>query len=1848
MSNANERFNQATYDNLNSELEKAVKKILVYESTTKTPRYLPTDPLLRQNKIDGYKNDLVKSYNDYVGYGAKTYASLDEASKNSLSKKVADFKLKLLRALVTLDLKTDLPSGFGLINIENIVDKSTVEDDNCQIFFNQSTSSGVQLGLSSSTILNETISENVGTTVENPIDNNRAASSPVIEINPKTPEAQQNTENMALLPVEAILSGVTDFSSQSQPQINQFIANADMMMTLAPSQTAIVLTVIRTRLANATALGDISTKDWDEIKQSIRDKYIRAEIPFEMAQEKLLSIKQGPKEDIESYANRTKKLLEILNASTLNANAAVQVAQRAMNESLAVRKFKQNIASEKVRLMAMNIEHSKLMDAISHAYQKTEELKASNVEKEIANFNNKSSKNVDEKTNGNNSNNNNSNGNNSNNKNSNGKTSNANNSNVKNSHGNKNRGNRPRNNFDPCTHCGKTNHTPDRCFSLNRNSDNSVRTENTASANAINAENVTSQPLQSSSNNSVRLFPFSRAMTAGATPVANEPKKKQVYEKMPEITPKSKIYVQNIVQLENNDVVMLVNISICSRQVKLLVDCGAHASMLKSTCIRGNVLYYPEIRYCLIGINGPERSIKTHGAAFGNILINSIALKQQFQIAGDDIYLNYDGILGMDFLNSYKVKIDIESMRLTSLLPVWHNMYEMQERQKFENENANVETHVFDGMIVYTEKSAENHGSSVSVNEKESINDKKQHKLSSLEAKINRLATVPMNSQTNTFKILPFSVRNFKIETNETVICKAKAFGDGIFCNDTIIDGVHDTISVVNNTDTVFKLSDLNIDFEPIGNYSIYQFVQKKNCDKNSRVTEILSKLDMSHCSEQEKCIIKKLVADYNDIFYLDGDGFSFAKNCEHRIPTTPGINPINTRQYRIPIHQKAIAEEKVEQLLKDGVITPSTSLWNSPLLVVPKKSSTDEKKYRLVIDYKNVNKQTETETFPMPSLDEELGKMKGCKYFSTLDVEAAFHQIKLRESDHEKTAFTLNNRKYEYKRMPFGLKGSPITWQLYLTTILSVLTFSNIMAYMDDILTYSKTIDGHTKSLINIFECLRQNNLKLKTDKTKLFAREVLYLGHVINEDGVRPNPKNVEVIKKFPRPNNVKEIQRFVGMASYFRKYIHQFAGKAKSLHNLCKKNVAFVWSPECDESFESLKIALCSAPVLAFPDYSRKFYISTDASFHSVGGYISNDPPPNDRPIEFFSKTLSMCQQNYSTTHKELLAIVMAIEQFAHYIWGKSFVVHTDHEALTYLFSQNKVGSRLLRWKLMLSEYDFEILYRKGKNNVVSDCLSRIPKAEVKCFHLVKNTAIRAIMNVVTRSRAKENAITDSSKTADKPNVSFYMNEEPSITLDTKKYEKILWLIDDKTNISFKKLQLKIKQKIDFNANTKYELQKINDYFEMIFVSKIGFDISDLQTAVMEFFGECMENNIERIAINIGMTTFKNVFEIKMMLKNIFKNSNISITLFMGSQIEVYDVNDINEILRSYHASILGGHRGFERMKNSIRKFYTWTTMSTDIKNYIENCPVCEKTKVHKHTHTPLQITSVASAPFEKIYIDFVGEINPNSDEGHKHIFSISCDLTKYVIMIPVFDCTALTAARAIVEEVCLVFNFPKIIVSDNGPAFIAELFKQMAVLLKIKHTKTTAYHPSSNGSIERYHRTLGHYIRAYTQKEKSAWHRYLRYFIFSYNNTVHTSTGFSPHMLVFGFDVKIPDSVKNARMDYNYDSYRHELIEKLKDAHERAKAMIQERKAKNKEYHDGRAHKTLNLSRNDLVLKKVEVKKNKFDEPYSGPYRVEKIISDAVTQIKIGRKSVIVHNDKLIKAKADHADAPAALD
>lgn len=411
------------YKDLKKVFDDNVKKILNYET-----RSLPAEKAELEVRVEEYKIDLINSYNDLVSYVDSIYASVDPTSKNRLKESVSNRKLRLLRALLVLSLTTDLPEGFTQIEFENLVQKDALAGgtDNSQIFVNLNSANVNNQNENSPSVASSRRSsvESVSQLNSNPNQDNN--------LNTAATEDTTDTDNMTLS-LSDILNGIPDFSSKNYDDIKHFIAKADLIHALATTQQETVLSVIRAELVTANKLGNVSTSSWADIKKNINDKY-RVSMSFETAQERLLSIKQSPKESLDEFANRVKSLLDALNAASYNANADVQTANQAMNENLAVRKFKQNIFDEKIRIMALSNSHSTLADAIAHATEKKEQLQSSNVTRDLPKTENKGEQN---------------------------------NKNGNNFNGKSNNGNNKKNNGkkrEPCVHCGLDNHTSDRCY----------------------------------------------------------------------------------------------------------------------------------------------------------------------------------------------------------------------------------------------------------------------------------------------------------------------------------------------------------------------------------------------------------------------------------------------------------------------------------------------------------------------------------------------------------------------------------------------------------------------------------------------------------------------------------------------------------------------------------------------------------------------------------------------------------------------------------------------------------------------------------------------------------------------------------------------------------------------------------------------------------------------------------------------------------------------------------------------------------------------------------------------------------------------------------------------------------------------------------------------------------------------------------------------------------------------------------------------------------------------------------------------------------------------------------------
>ena len=362
----------------------------------------------------------------------------------------------------------------------------------------------------------------------------------------------------------------------------------------------------------------------------------------------------------------------------------------------------------------------------------------------------------------------------------------------------------------------------------------------------------------------------------------------------------------------------------------------------------------------------------------------------------------------------------------------------------------------------------------------------------------------------------------------------------------------------------------------------------------------------------------------------------------------------------------------------------------------------------RICVDYRELNKRSTKDAYPLPLPDEVQNRLAGTKIFTTLDLQCGYWQVPINPEDQSKTAFCPGPDMglFEFTRMPFGLTGAPSTFQRMMNKIFRGLPF--VTTYIDDIMVHSATPEEHCHHLQQVFEKLRQAGLTLKGKKCKVAMSEVHYLGHVFSEAGMTPDNQKIVAIQDWPTPTTVKEVRRFLGLASYYRRYIPNFADISKPLNDLTQKNVSFEWSITCEAAFRALKAKLITAPILAYPQFhhnASQFVLQTDASASGLGAILEQ----SGHVIAYASRTLNKAEQQYSVIQKECLAAVYAMKQFCHYLLGRPFTLVTDHAPLQWLSAQ-KMEGLLCRWALSMQEYTFTIQYRSGSQNANADALSR----------------------------------------------------------------------------------------------------------------------------------------------------------------------------------------------------------------------------------------------------------------------------------------------------------------------------------------------------------------------------------------------------------------------------------------------------------------------------------------------------------------------------------------------------------
>lgn len=908
--------------------------------------------------------------------------------------------------------------------------------------------------------------------------------------------------------------------------------------------------------------------------------------------------------------------------------------------------------------------------------------------------------------------------------------------------------------------------------------------------------------------------------------------------------------------------------------------------------------------------------------------------------------------------------------------------------------------------------------------------------------------------------------------------------------------------------------------------------------------TRVFDQLRLDHLNREEKTNLLKLIADYEHIFHVEGQQLTFTNAVKHRINTKDDV-PIHVKSYRYPFSHREEVQRQISKMLDQGIIRPSNSPWTSPVWIVPKKlDATGQKKWRLVIDYRKLNEKTIDDRYPIPNITDILDKLGRCMYFTTLDLASGFHQIEVDSRDIAKTAFNVENGHYEFLRMPFGLKNAPSTFQRVMDNVLREHIGVRCLVYMDDIIVFSTSLKEHLDNLRKIFETLRKYNMKIQLDKSEFLKKEVAFLGHIVTRDGVQPNPDKIETIRKWPIPTDEKQLRGFLGILGYYRKFIKDFAKIAKPLTQALRKGEKIIHNKEFVEAFERCRNILTSSDILQYPEFDKPFVLTTDASNYAVGAVLSQGKIGSDKPIAFASRTLNKSEENYSAIEKELLAIVWACKYFRPYLYGRKFTLYTDHKPLTHGLNLKDTNSRLIHWRLYLEEFDFEIQYRPGRQNVVADGLSRVRETE---------------MNVNDASDAPSSSDTEDDSSE---------NDETVHSADTDDSAFIPC-----TEHPLNKFSNQIVLQIGADEGETYE-----EVFPRMFrrtITKINFGVPNLIKMFKNYMDVKRSNCIfcPESVINSLQIVYKNYFS---------RGKPFKVCISQKLLIDLKTPEEQNLVIEQTHSN---GHRGIWENNRKIAIRYFFPAMKSKIQQYVRLCRVCNSSKYERHPYKiKLGKTPNPKKPLEIVHVDIFIK-KPN-------IFLSFVDkFSRFGTVIPIKSRNINDVRNGLTKYFTLI-GTPNLIVSDNEPAIRSIEIRTLLENLNVQIHFTPPNHSVSNGTVERFHSTLGEIYRCLKPTYPDLNDKELfRIACTTYNNTVHSAVKLKPREIMYARRDEDEMSLDIDKIIENRNKFFQEVVSRSEAT-----------KNKNLKYHNRAREEPPVLPVEGTVYNKVQGVRNKGRERY----------------------------------------------
>ncbi|KAL5010990.1 hypothetical protein ScPMuIL_013295, partial [Solemya velum] len=890
-------------------------------------------------------------------------------------------------------------------------------------------------------------------------------------------------------------------------------------------------------------------------------------------------------------------------------------------------------------------------------------------------------------------------------------------------------------------------------------------------------------------------------------------------------------------------------------------------------------------------------------------------------------------------------------------------------------------------------------------------------------------------------------------------------------------------IQVMNPTNDTLTISKKSV----LGSFAK---VQDREVNIAGKVGHKLPELP-EHLNSEQHDQLSGLLTRYSDV-YSDG---TTTLGCTQVVVyeiDTGNAKPMKLPGRRLPHHKEEIVREKLGEMLNDGTIEPSSSAWSSPIVLATKSDGS----LRFCVDYRKLNEVTIKDAYPLPRITEALEQLGHSSWFTSLDMISGYWQVGLDPSSADKTAFTT-------------------------------------LVYLDNIVVFSSTFEEHVTHLEEVFARMRRAGLKFKSSKCSMAQRKLLYLGHEISGTGIATDPAKIEAVRNWPDPVSLKDVQKFLGLASYYGRFVKDFSIIANPLTSLTRKDVKFEWSVACQESFKILKERLTSSPILVYPEFSLPFIIDTDASDCGIGGVLSQIRDEKEVVVAYFSKSLSKTERNYSVTRKELLAVIQACEHFKHYLIEKKFKVRSDHGSLRWLTNFKEPQGQVARWIERLAEFDFEIEHRAGRLHNNADALSRHPS----CSDVEPEMAQYHAPVVIS------------------PQYNVGQDQDPEIKILKKAKET------QSSRPEFSSL----------GVNTRLARELWNQW-----------DVLHIENGVLV---RKLENN-----------------KVQRVLPNSLRRMVLE---------------------RLHDANPEGAHLGPKKTQSKVKQLYYWPYGKSYKNTWCQTCTVCvRKRQPRKKDRTPLVVEN-PGYPFSRIAMDILGPL-PMTESGNKYILVVQDYFTKFVETFALPNQEAKTVARKVVDEVFSRYGVPETIHTDQGSNFESQLFSELCENLQITKTRTTPFHPQSDGMVERFNRTLLSMLSCYVSDYGADWDIHLPKILMAYRSSMHHSTGCTPNFAMFKSEISLPVEF---------------LIGPPPDRNLPFQEYVKETWL---EYQEAFARIRLNLGTKCVWLaypRDIRRQCKKFAKPWKGPFKVIQILSSVVYRIRpwinkrLCGKMQVVHANRL---------------